>query len=307
MNKKLLTLLFVYSIFSFSFADFELPADLYQGTDPKEIVVSDLNSDGKNDIVFVDNGKIQVLYQKNSFSFTDSQFSAILDGNDECFNSTSVTGLSSNDFTVSSWFNFGDSILLHSGMTLVGFEGNTGFEIKLNTISNLIIINVKMADSSTKTYYNSPGVNFPWTPSTNTWYNLVFTHNASSGQASMYLNTQKIYTWSGAAAIQTGSNIAIGCKAGAANTHFGGYIDEVAYFNTALSDPEVSEIYNFGKPTNLNNHTQSSSLVSWWTMGDHDDDNFNSAFGPKLLKDVIGSNDLTPLNTELEDKSNVTP
>ena len=37
--------------------------------------------------------------------------------------------------------------------------------------------------------------------------------------------------------------------------------------NTALTFSQVTEIYNEGVPSNLNNHSAYSNLVSWWQLG----------------------------------------
>lgn len=48
-------------------------------------------------------------------------------------------------------------------------------------------------------------------------------------------------------------------------------IDDVAIFNTGLSDAELNEAYNSGKPMNLFNHSKSANLIHWWQMGDGGD------------------------------------
>ena len=39
------------------------------------------------------------------------------------------------------------------------------------------------------------------------------------------------------------------------------------FWNAALTSAQVTEIYNSGVPSNLNNHSAVSSLVSWWQLG----------------------------------------
>ena len=49
--------------------------------------------------------------------------------------------------------------------------------------------------------------------------------------------------------------------------YFDGSISNASIWNTALTSTQVSEIYNEGVPSNLNNHSAYSNLVSWWQLG----------------------------------------
>ena len=55
---------------------------------------------------------------------------------------------------------------------------------------------------------------------------------------------------------------------------FEGDVDEMSLHSTALTADEVSTLYNSGAPQNLTQSgiAGSSSLLSWWRMGDHPDD-----------------------------------
>jgi hypothetical protein len=65
----------------------------------------------------------------------------------------------------------------------------------------------------------------------------------------------------------------------------------VSVWNTALTSAQVSEIYNEGVPSNLNNHSAYSNLVSWWQLGS------NSSFNTNwTVLDEKGSNDGTSVN-----------
>ena len=62
---------------------------------------------------------------------------------------------------------------------------------------------------------------------------------------------------------------------------FTGQADEFSLYNTALNASQVSTLYNSGKPLNLTQSTTpgSSSLLSWWRMGDAPADNFTKGEG----------------------------
>lgn len=50
--------------------------------------------------------------------------------------------------------------------------------------------------------------------------------------------------------------------------YFDGQEDEISIWNVALSATEVNEVYHWGRPGNLANHSQAAHLTSWWRMGD---------------------------------------
>ena len=83
---------------------------------------------------------------------------------------------------------------------------------------------------------------------------------------------------------------------------FEGHIDEVSFWNAALSSDHVGEIWNSGEVCNLVDHTQyNTSLVSWWRMGeitntDNDSLEKNSPSGPypSLVDDEYSTNYIIP-------------
>lgn len=123
------------------------------------------------------------------------------------------------------------------------------------------------------------------TPATNTihvfttaltagvWQHIVVTYaggsNINGGRA--YKNATVGDTPASAALTSTFTNIAEFVM-GARNTAFpySGNMDEVSVWNKALSQAEITELYNSGQPGDLNDHSAYSNLQSWWRMGDGD-------------------------------------
>jgi hypothetical protein len=68
-----------------------------------------------------------------------------------------------------------------------------------------------------------------------------------------------------------------------ASQFFPGKIDEVAWWDSAVSESDLINIYNSGVPINLTSYSPNH----WWRMGDSD-----GGFG-SIVSDEIGSNDLT--------------
>jgi len=69
---------------------------------------------------------------------------------------------------------------------------------------------------------------------------------------------------------------------------YDGLIDELSIYNFPLTTLRTQELYNFGTPANVANMTSSSSLISWWRMGDGDT--------YPTLTDQVASNDMSMEN-----------
>ena len=72
---------------------------------------------------------------------------------------------------------------------------------------------------------------------------------------------------------------------------FGGLMDEVSVFDSALSASDVSDIYNSGVPNDLGTNGLNLSPVGWWRMGDND-----GGTGTTITDQGSGSNDGTLTN-----------
>ena len=105
------------------------------------------------------------------------------------------------------------------------------------------------------------------------WQHIVmtFSGNSNINGVRTYRNATIGDTPASAALASTWTNLA-SFVIGARNTAFpfSGLIDEVSVWNVALSQSEVTELYNSGQPGNLNDHSAYNNLQSWWRMGDND-------------------------------------
>ena len=137
------------------------------------------------------------------------------------------------------------------------------------------------------------------------WDNVVLVYNASGAS-----NTDKIkiyvdgvdksslLTYVGT--IPTSLNASIGNfwigNGQNYNSPFNGKLSNFSIWNTNLSSTQVSEIYSEGVPSNLNNHSAYSNLVSWWQLGS------NSSFNTNwTVLDEKGSNNGTSVNMTEDD------
>lgn len=136
----------------------------------------------------------------------------------------------------------------------------------------------------------------------NTWHHLAFTFN--NGTVKMYVDgnedTSVVKSQDDACLTLFNGNAPLVMGTlwdnGAHNETYTKpmSMDEASIFSVALSDAEISTLYNSGAPTNLVGHSKYSSLVSWWRMGDLDD-------SITTIKDRKGSNHATPTNMESGD------
>ncbi len=113
------------------------------------------------------------------------------------------------------------------------------------------------------------------TPNSSTWYNVVGTYNGSL--VKIYVNNvlENSVSYSATPGV-TDQNLVIGRWYGNYDGYYtDGSISNVSIWNTALTSSQVSEIYNEGLPSNLNNHSAYSNLVSWWQLGSNSSWNGN--------------------------------
>ena len=92
-------------------------------------------------------------------------------------------------------------------------------------------------------------------------------------------------------------NVDIGRRSNTAALFWNGGLDEIAYYNDALSAAECIAIYNGGTPIDLNAYTATrQNLVSWWRMGDSQYDSTDSSLSYARIYDIMSLNNGTPVN-----------
>jgi hypothetical protein len=139
-----------------------------------------------------------------------------------------------------------------------------------------------------------------------TWHHVVATYDGSGSQNGMNLYTDGSSTAS--AKSQAGTYVRLrntttpltfGSTEDGANVNrrFEDYLADICYFNKELSAAEVLEIFNgtagvvgSGRIKDMNNFSDTSSIVGWWQMGDGD------SSGTDGILDSIGSNNGTLQN-----------
>ena len=132
------------------------------------------------------------------------------------------------------------------------------------------------------------------------WHNIVLTR--TSGVVQIYVdgNIEVMRDSSGnvvsnptsSNSITNTNGISIGSFRTNAN-YINGSMSNASIWNAALTLAQVTEIYNEGVPSNLNNHSAYSNLISWWQLGS------NSSFNTNwTVLDEKGSNNGTSVNMD---------
>lgn len=205
----------------------------------------------------------------------DNVKSVEFDGIDENITITETT--ISRTSTISLWFNWADGVGLN---ILLG--GNAQNYFGLRSVSGNLKFFIDGFPSSPTSEIQT---NESFT--VNTWYHLAIVQTETPSVATCYVNGVNKGNFN------NGSRQLVIDKIGQWHTYlnynFNGLIDEVAIFNTALTEEEVVSIYDkteTGKTADLN--TLSTPPVAWYRMGDGDT--------YPTITDNAGSNDGTMTN-----------
>lgn len=210
-----------------------------------------------------------------------SPYALNFDGNDYIETSGFTIG---NNYTFSCWLKSDTTspsnmcFLSSPNYYTVGYNGNFVIRFTNSTQIQMYSYNGR-ADSESSTV-TIPSID------TN-WHHFSLTSNGT---------TTNIY-WDGSPLTVTGNQtksldnisqgLIIGDNITGNNNAFNGSLSNVSVWNTALTSSQVREIYNEGRPSNLNTFS-GTAPVAWWQLGS------NSSFTSNwTCLDEIGSNNAT--------------
>jgi hypothetical protein len=135
-------------------------------------------------------------------------------------------------------------------------------------------------------YHTNDKIDSTTAVTANTWFHVTATHEAGSDK--LYVNGSLEASGSASNFSTTDTaNLRIGSSSIFGFYHQG-LIDEVAFFNSALSASDITSIYNGGVPNDIS----SLSPVGWWRMGEND-----GGTGTTITDQGSGGNDGTLINT----------
>ena len=211
------------------------------------------------------------LLSKSSGSL--SGYSLNFDGtNDYVDCGTGITDITSGACTVSGWYKIKAGYDVADGnLTFFGRgvgSSTSGYTLKYEDsggTKRMMLFQTKSGG------YNYIAHNV--TLSTGAWHHIVWVNGGTGVASSFYINGTQVVTKTHSQDIVSASSISfkIGINE-AANQHWAGNIDEVAFWNTALDADAITAIYNSGTPISLSSdsgdYDNSSNLQGWWRMGD---------------------------------------
>jgi hypothetical protein len=140
------------------------------------------------------------------------------------------------------------------------------------------------AQSNNNSWNNSRVVIFRNYAPIGSWNHISCTYDGAD--AKIYINGILRNTWTPTQPYTvyyspTYNELRIANRSDNTNAPFVGQIDETAIFNTALTEAQVLEIYNNGKPGNLDNFS-GTAPISWWRLGENAYFNTETTPGPEF-------------------------
>ena len=205
-------------------------------------------------------------------------YSVLFDGvNDKATSDSNADLASATAWTLTAWFKTSD--------VDAGKEAVVGF----GTGSPYFVIRT----SGTETQMREQSTNTSLGNHSTTGWNFAAVYQSDDSTIKGMLNggswIAKGTVQNGASVIQAtyGANPVVIAVGPYGSHYYPGGADEVAYWNTALSESDLNDIYNSGVPKDISSY----SPISWWRMGDN-----NSGSGTTITDVGSGSNDLTLAN-----------
>ena len=204
--------------------------------------------------------------QGSSFASTNS---FTFDGNIDYIDMGNVLDFDITDaFTFSCWIKFDtlgtDEVFISKWSSASSFKG---YALYKNSSDKLVVF-LRESSSRFNLFVSTATV------SNNVWYNIVVTYDGSrlNSGINLYLNSA-VQAGTRSGNFSTGSmTTTLPFNVGARNNGelpVNGFMDEVAVWDSELSQPDVTAIYNGGVPDDLNNSGLSRVPLSWWRMGEN--------------------------------------
>jgi len=234
-------------------------------------------------------GMTQANLVQSDLSFTSghSPYALDFDGTDDYISCGNDSSLVPSSITISLWFKTSGSASAIPRLINKSYGGSPydSYFIRIN--NNVLNFKIGVSSASVQIAGTTNVID-------GNWHNVIGTYDGS--QLKLYLdgNSEATPISETRAIIEnTSYNLTLGCELGAYGFSwpFTGSMSNVSVWNTALTQTQVTEIYNEGVPSNLNNHSAYSNLVSWWQLGS------NSSFNTNwTVLDEKGSNNGTSVN-----------
>jgi hypothetical protein len=234
--------------------------------------------------------------------FGNSNNAYSFDGNNDHIvvsNNSTLSGFA--DITISLWVNisqFPSASNSFSGLVTKWYgSGNCGgmtdnYACYLRTNNQFV--------AGTNQYRNYPNMlQSPSNLSSSNWYHLVIVHNSTTG-GSIYINGSLVSTYNTSGALCSSTNpLYFGCDngLGVINRFFNGKLDDIGIWNRALTQQEITNMYNgvnYSDTCNAVSGSLVNGLVGYWPFcGNANDQSGNgnngTVNGATLTTDRFGN------------------
>ena len=197
-----------------------------------------------------------------------SRYALDFDGTSDYIEAPNSSSLQITDnLTLSCWINV-NNVTINNNILDKFYDGTSdGRSYLLRVQASRIYLYLANASGTSALNYISTS-----TLQNNTWYHITTTFSSTgeaNKQVKIYINGSLNSEHAKTDLIASNDEeFRIGSSYNTSN-RFGGIISNASIWNTALTSAQVTEIYNEGKPSNLNNHSAYSNLVSWWQLGEN--------------------------------------
>ena len=182
-------------------------------------------------------------------------------------------GTNDSPFSYSTWVNMDDatSFVLFSKYPDDNAHTKREYRIFISNADKPYLI---LYDAGTTSLINYRVATNAITSYQNQWINLTFTYDGRGGNLAgdgikIYLNGSSIALDATISSSYVSMhNTSTPARIGRTSTSYAnGKISNCSLWSTELTPAQVTELYNEGVPSNLNNHSAYSNLVSWWQLG----------------------------------------
>ena len=189
-----------------------------------------------------------------------SSHSIQFDGTDESLDASVSPNIGTGDFTINFWIYKTDASG-GGGQRIFSKQGGTGSDWQI------FINNPGQMQWTSSLWNDASGAGL--VPSLDTWEMWSYSVSQSGNTAIWYKNgaNPNVKDISGVTGdLGVGNSFTIGRH----NTsyEFAGNMDEISFWNIALTEAELLNLYNSGVPTILNKSARSTNLTHWFRMGD---------------------------------------
>jgi len=219
-------------------------------------------------------GMTQANLVQSDLSFTNgySPYALEFDGTNDYIDCGTGSRFNIDQITISAWVN------LSSGLTSTQIIAG----IRNNTLGGSVITYQLQNQASGKFRFVICQSNGTYVDTVadsvhqyNTWYHVAGVADGSNIKLYINGNLQTIVSSYDGTIYSPNENFNIGKQSSPAAYYWNGKLSNVSVWNAGLTSTQVSELYNEGVPSNLNNHSAYSNLVSWWQLGSNSSFNTN--------------------------------